>query len=139
MMPSEADDYLANALEIMEGNALHRDNIKWATVRAEASRGAIGASSPAETYDAIRWALSQLKDDHSFFAPPDRGSAAITSGHYNSEATMPTGHLRADRIAYIRVPAFRGSPELVTRVGGAGPVVSAHGRASLVGICMTAG
>ena len=69
-MPAEADDYLDSALDIMEGNALHRDNIEWKAVRTEASRRAIGASAPTETYDAIRWALSQLKDDHSFFAPP---------------------------------------------------------------------
>jgi len=115
MMPPEADDYLASALDIMEGNALHRTDIKWGAVRAEASRRAVGASLPAETYDAIRWAICQLKDDHSFFAPPDRGSAAIASGQYDKEATMPSGHLRADRIAYLRVPAFRGSPPLVTR------------------------
>lgn len=114
-MPPDGDDYLANALDIMEGNALHRDSINWAAVRAEAYRRAIGASSPAETYDAIHWTLSQLKDDHSFFAPPDRGSAAIDSGLYSREAMMPDGHLRADRIAYLRVPAFRGSPGLATR------------------------
>ena len=114
-MPAEADDYLDSALGIMEANALHRDNIEWKAVRTEASRRAIGASAPAETYDAIRWALSQLQDDHSFFAPPDRGDAAIASGQYDREAMMPDGHLRPDRIAYLRVPAFRGSPTLVTR------------------------
>ncbi len=115
MMSIEADDYLASALDIMEGNALHRTEIKWEAVRAEASRRAVGASLPAETYDAIRWALSQLKDCHSFFAAPDRGSAAIASGQYDREAIMPSGHLRANRIAYLRVPAFRGSPGLVNR------------------------
>ena len=101
-MPSEGEDYLASALAIMEGKALHRDNINWAAVRAEASRRAIGASSPAETYDAIRWALSQLQDDHSFFDPPDCGSAAIASGQYQGEVTMPDGHLRADRFIWTK-------------------------------------
>jgi len=114
-MPTEAEDYLAGALDIMQGNALHRDNIKWGAARAEASRRAIGACSSAETYDAIRWALSQLKDDHSFLGPPDRGHTAIANGQCDREATMPNGHLRADRIAYLHVPAFRGSPQLVTR------------------------
>ncbi len=114
-MPPEVNSYLASALDIMEGNALHRDSIKWSELRAEASRRAVGASSPAETYEAIRWALSQLQDGHSFFATPDRGSAAITSGQYDREATIPTGLLRADQIAYLRVAGFRGSPQLVTR------------------------
>ena len=70
MMPVQANDYPDSALDIMEGNALHRDNIEWKAVRTEASRRAISASAPTETHDAIRWALSQLKDDHSFFAPP---------------------------------------------------------------------
>ena len=115
MMPPEADDYLASALDIMQGSALHRDDIKWTAIRAEASRRAMGASSPAETYEAIRWALSQLLDGHSFFATPDCGSAAITSGQYDRETTMPSGLLRPDLIAYLRVPGFRGSPQLATR------------------------
>jgi hypothetical protein len=115
MISPEADEYLASALDLMEGNALHRDNINWGAVRAEASRRGTGASAPAETYDAIRWALSQLQDDHSFFAAPDRGFTAIASGQYEREATMPNGYLRSDRIAYLNVPAFRGSPQLVTQ------------------------
>lgn len=114
MLPG-ADEYLAGALDIMESTALHRGEIEWRALRAEASRRAAGASSPAETYDAIRWALAQLKDGHSFFAAPNRGAAAIAGGQYENEATMPSGHLRADRIACVHVPAFRGSPGLVTR------------------------
>jgi len=115
MMSPEAANYLAGALDIMESNALHRADIKWGALRAEASRRAVGACSSGDTYDAIRWALSELKDGHSFLATPDRGSAAIARGQYDREATMPSGHLRADGIAFLRVPAFRGSPQLVTR------------------------
>jgi carboxyl-terminal processing protease len=107
-MPSNAEDYLASALEIMERNALYRDEVQWSIVRAEAFRRAVGASSPPQTYDAIRWALAQLKDDHSFFAPPDR--------RFDDEGvTAPNGDMRADQIAYLHVPGFRGSPQLAIR------------------------
>lgn len=114
MLPGAAD-YLAIALDIMEGNSLHRGDIAWRALRAEAAQRAAGAASPAGTYDAIRWALSQLKDGHSFFAAPDRGTAAIAGGQYEKEATMPSGDLRADGIACLHVPAFRGSPQAATR------------------------
>lgn len=108
MNPSDSDDYLASALAIMERHALHRDEVQWSVVRAEALRRAVGASSPPQTYDAIRWALTQLKDGHSFFAPPDR--------RFDDEGvTEPNGHLRADQVAYLHVPGFRGSPRLSTR------------------------
>ena len=118
-MGSEAENYLAGALDIMERNALHRESIDWGAVRAEAFRRAAAASSPAETYDAIRWALSQLKDGHSFLDPPDRGHTAIVTGQYDREATVPNGHLRVDRIAYLRVPGFRGSPRFAARYADA--------------------
>jgi len=115
IMSTAADEYLATALHVMECNSLHRDIVLWNELREEASRRALGASSPAETYDAIRWALSQLNDGHSFFAPPECGHAAIRQGQYDREATIPDGFLRSDRIAYLHVPGFRGSPEYETR------------------------
>ena len=89
MMPAEADDYLASALDIMQGSALHRDDIKWTAIRAEASRRAMGASSPAETYEAIRWALSQLLDGHSFFATPRFRLCGDYQRSIRWETTMP--------------------------------------------------
>src|SRR6476659_10520640 len=108
-MSTPADDYLAAALAIIEQHAMHRARIDWPTLRLAATRHAAGASTPADTYDTIRWLLTQLQDRHSFFAPPDRGDRAIASGEYDQEATVPRGHLHTDGIAYLHVPAFRGS------------------------------
>jgi hypothetical protein len=47
----------------MEGGAPHHDDIPRSDLRVEAAQHAIGASSPDQTYDAIRWALTQLRDD----------------------------------------------------------------------------
>jgi len=118
-MSNPADEYLATALAIIERHAMHRARIDWPTLRLAATQHAAGASTPADTYDTIRWVLTQLQDRHSFFAPPERSDSAIASGAYDQEATIPSGYLRIDRIAYLQVPAFRGSPEHGTRYADA--------------------
>ena len=114
-MPSPAEDYLAAALSLMERHALHRERIDWSALRRKCARLAAGLSAPAETYDTIRWALTQLEERHSFFAPPERGDAAIADGEYVAELSLPGGELLADRLACLRVPGFRGSPQHATR------------------------
>ena len=118
-MPNPALVYLAAALAILEQHALHRNRIDWPALRVASARRATGASTPADTYDTIRWALTQLEERHSFFAPPDRGDAAIASGKYDRDATVPSGFLRADRIAYLQVPGFLGSAQHGTRYADA--------------------
>jgi C-terminal processing protease CtpA/Prc len=118
-MPCSADEYLAAALSLMERNALHRDRIDWPKLQRAAAQRVEGASAPADTYDAIRWALTQLDDRHSFFAPPARGDAAIAAGEYDADVTLPGGEWLADRIACLRVPGFRGSPRHATQYADA--------------------
>jgi len=114
-MHSSAEDYLAAALAIMEQHALHRDRINWPALRLASAKYAEGASAPADTYDVIRWALTQLEDGHSFLAPPECGDAAIASGEFKREISLPDGEWLANRIACLRVPGFRGSPQHATR------------------------
>lgn len=106
-----AQTYLAIALDRIEQHALYRHRIDWASIRATATQRAAQAQVPADTYDAIRWALTQLGEQHSFFAIPEQGDAAIASGQYDREVTTPFAQLRPDRIGYLSVPAFRGSPQ----------------------------
>jgi carboxyl-terminal processing protease len=118
-MPNAAEGYLAAAFAIMEQHAMHRDRIDWHALRLASARHALGASTPADTYDTIRWALTQLEDRHSFLAPPVRSVAAIASGAYVRDATVPCGLLRTDRIAYLHVPGFLGSAQHGTRYADA--------------------
>ena len=53
----EAQKYLERALGIMQANALHSERIDWATLRRQTFERAGAAEVPANTYDAIRWAL----------------------------------------------------------------------------------
>lgn len=104
-----AETYLADALDVIERNALFRGRVDWPAARREALAQAGFATSPADTYPAIRWALSQLGDQHSSLATPKRGDAAIASGMYDAAMRLPEGQLRADGVAYVRVPAFQAS------------------------------
>ena len=112
-MSQPAEHYLAAAIAIAETHALHRDRIDWHALRLASAHRTAGASTPADTYDTIRWVLTQLEDHHSFFLPPENGDSAIAT--YDREATVPGGHLRPDRIAVLRIPGFLGSPQRGTR------------------------
>lgn len=61
-----AISYLNHALDVMQQNSLHRKSIDWPKLRPEAVDQATGAQSPADTYEAIRFALQKLGDHHSF-------------------------------------------------------------------------
>src|SRR5689334_12248079 len=111
MMLLSAQTYLVTALDLIEQHALYRHRIDWPNIRATATQRAADAQMPADTYDAIRWVLTQLGEQHSFFATPDQGDAAITSGRYDREVTTPSAQLRPDRIGYLHIPGFRGSPQ----------------------------
>jgi carboxyl-terminal processing protease len=114
-MDGAAQHYLETALTIIETHALYRAQLDWAVTRDLAFRRAMQAQTPADTYATIRWVLTQLGDQHSFFAEPATGSAAIDRGTYAAEAQMPHGLLRPDRIALLVVPAFRGAPHHCTQ------------------------
>ena len=118
-MSRPADEYLAAALMLIERNALHRGRIDWAALSSACTRRAAGASSPADTYDTIRWALTQLEDRHSFFAEPERGDAAVAAGKCDEDVSLPGGEWLADRIACLRVPGFRGSMRHATQYADA--------------------
>lgn len=62
--------YLNAALDLIESDAVRTASVDWITVRAEAYRLAANATTTAETYPAIEFALSALQDRHSFLQRP---------------------------------------------------------------------
>jgi C-terminal processing protease CtpA/Prc len=70
-MTPEAEAYLTGALDLLERNAVNRERIDWAALRAEALAAAAGARTTAETYPAIEGALKRLGDRHSFLRRPE--------------------------------------------------------------------
>jgi hypothetical protein len=123
-----ATEYLNHVVDLMQQNALHAKEIDWAATRAEAMKRADGAQTTVDTYPAIYFALTQLKEHHSFLRLPDNLSDAdkkrtyaalnqILVPYFNQapkrpdspfkNRTEPSGHLlRAGDLAfaYISIP-----------------------------------
>jgi len=66
-----AERYLSNVLDILQKHALHAGEIDWNDVRARTRTLASGAKSTSDTYPAIYYALTRLKESHSFLRLPD--------------------------------------------------------------------
>jgi len=60
-----AKAYLQDALDIMQKNSLRKKSADWNVIREKAFKAAAGAQLPIDTYDAIRLALRELRDNHS--------------------------------------------------------------------------
>jgi carboxyl-terminal processing protease len=63
--------YLEQALDVMQQNALNKSSIDWPNLRKETLARASHAKATADTYAAITFALTQLKEHHSFLQLPD--------------------------------------------------------------------
>jgi carboxyl-terminal processing protease len=95
---SAAIAYLNRALDEMQARAWRRGAVDWPRLRAEALGRAAFAQTPADTYDAIRFALASLGDHHSSFHPktPNASGDQSTgpapdspfSGRYEPEGRM---------------------------------------------------
>jgi hypothetical protein len=110
--------YLDSAINLMENAAYYRRRVDWPTVRATARTMAAGATTTAETYPAIRYALSALGDRHSFLVPPPAGTSASAVraplGMAGTLAATPPadsidGEIVGARYGYLRVPTFGGN------------------------------
>ena len=60
-----AKAYLQDALDIMQKNSLRKKSADWNVIREKAFKAAAGAQVPIDTYDAIRLAVRELRDNHS--------------------------------------------------------------------------
>jgi hypothetical protein len=66
-----AAEYLNHALDLIQRNALHRTEIDWTAVRDGAFLHSQGAQTSIDTYPGIYFALTQLREHHSFLRVPD--------------------------------------------------------------------
>jgi hypothetical protein len=71
-----ARTYLEQALDLMQQHALNKSSIDWPHLRTETLARASHAKGTADTYPAIAFALTQLKEQHSFLQLPDSLPAA---------------------------------------------------------------
>lgn len=100
------DAYLTKALDIIHRKAYYADRVDWERITVEARQRAADARSPGDTHLAIRYALQQLGDNHSFLWEPEQSEADrenIYSGDFRLQSELIAG------LGYVRVPGFVGS------------------------------
>ncbi len=99
----EASAYLDEALDIMQEHSINRHEIEWASFRQEAHAQARDAQTPADTYYAIRFAISELGDHHSGFMSPER-TQEFQEGFPQAEIHEPRGKLLERGLGYVLLP-----------------------------------
>ena len=106
---ANAQQYLLNALDIIQKNALHSKKVDWEKTRAAAFSFEKDAKFPAQTYDTIRYVLQQLGDQHSALMTPDLVNQMNNSTTENY--SQPQSKLLHNKIGYIAVFDFNAQAE----------------------------
>lgn len=105
-MSPACEEYLSEALQIIEQNALNSKNIQdWRSFRNEVIQLAGAAQVQSDTYGAIQIALCKLGDGHSRFMTPQEVSAQANPT-YVAKFSRPSGQLLDGDIALVVVPTF---------------------------------
>lgn len=109
IISSFAAAYLNAALDLMQTHSINRYKIDWPTFRQRAFDQAGAAQTTRDTYDAIRYALNELGDNHSFFRAPGGESQDITDPP--ASVSAPTAIHLGEDVGYVSVSSFTGGGE----------------------------
>ena len=107
-MSDSAASYLDAALDIMQYNSVNRRKIDWPVLRSRAVASAGAAQTYAATYPAIRQALVDLGDHHSYFLEPGASPSVMPLLPAASLAS-PSGSRIDGKLGYVLVPEFSGT------------------------------
>ncbi len=107
----EAWAYLEEALDIIQAHSIQRDVLDWDLLRAHVYPLANGASTPEQTYDAIRLALQRLFDRHSHFMSPEELAQWSVADPIVYDNLPPVAALLEGRIGYVRIDDFVATDE----------------------------
>ncbi|MEJ2265478.1 MAG: S41 family peptidase [Anaerolineales bacterium] len=97
--PTQGINYLSEVIEIIETNALNRDQVDWKALKMEVLEREKSATMPSDTYDSIQYLLLKLNDKHSFFWLPEQAQEFKKQAAEFS--TEPWGEIYDGKIAYI--------------------------------------
>lgn len=110
-----AERYLDRALDHMQERSINRGEIAWPGFRAAARAQARGAQTVEDAHLAVRFAVSELGDGHSYFMPARQMSAlgerAVANARTGRRAIPPTGRLLEGSIGLITVPGVAGGDQ----------------------------
>jgi hypothetical protein len=98
----EAKAYLDRALDLLQARHINAAKVDWPRLRTEAYAKAAGATSPRETYAAIRATITALGERHTFLRPP---SPARPPGAAPPDHALPVGHV-AGHVASLALPGL---------------------------------
>jgi carboxyl-terminal processing protease len=103
--------YLDAALALMREHSLRRAEIDWPALRAQALAHARGAATAAETHLAVRFAVRELGDRHSYLqsaaATRTLAAAPVSNARTGSAPAAPSGR-RFGELGYLDIPGFAG-------------------------------
>jgi hypothetical protein len=104
--------YLDAALALMREHSLRRNDVDWPRLRVEALEHARGAATAADAHSAVRFALRELGDRHSYLQSArvsrELATAAVSNARTGSPPMAPDGRRMGEHFAYLRVPGFAG-------------------------------
>ena len=106
----EARKHLEQFLDLLQNRSIYRQSVDWKSLRANTMAAAESAQTIADTYPAIRVALTQLGDRHAYYrletgkTTAIRGDVARCSApRVTASPTMPAN------VGYVRVVPVRAS------------------------------
>jgi C-terminal processing protease CtpA/Prc len=107
--------YLNYALDIIEDNSIQRSAIDWRVYRAQVADQARGAEVPADTHLALRYALGNLGDGHSYLMTPRQAenlsSAPVSNARTGRRLVPPRAESLSASVAYLRLPGVAGGTQ----------------------------
>jgi carboxyl-terminal processing protease len=106
-----AHAYLERALTALQDHSMDLKAAAWPSINSHAESLASHARVPAETYEAIRYAITAIGDPHSRFLTPTQARSFNGTGATSYEP--PTGALVDHRYAMLELPAFEGNSHAI--------------------------
>jgi C-terminal processing protease CtpA/Prc len=104
-MSKEAEEYLNEALDLMQLHSINATTVDWEAVREHAFRVAARADTPTQTHGAIISVLPMLEDDHSiFFSPSEAGNFSFGDAVF----TEPEVSLLDEHTGYVQIGRYLG-------------------------------
>jgi carboxyl-terminal processing protease len=103
----EVTKFVDEVLGHMQRQSVRRDSVNWTFLRERMHRWSRGARTTAEYYPALRQALRQLGDNHSFHMPPQQ-TRATQAGGGSTENPAPVVQRFPNDIGYMEIRAYSG-------------------------------
>jgi hypothetical protein len=103
--------YVEAALDLMQQHSIHRRTIDWPAFRAAALEQARGAVTAADAHLAVRFALFNLGDRHSYLQTQSAAAALSVTPVSNARTGRGSAPPRGERlgdVAYLALPGFAG-------------------------------